>query len=127
MITLPEINVEVPPEKVFELCRYYGLYDLITILEHDYPSKPFKTDGASCFPDQLGKIDIYQAAVLHDLKYWCGYPEDKIARFVADLELARDVVVLCGGSIRLGEIMFTGVRLCGGFSIAPWRWGYGRV
>jgi hypothetical protein len=123
---LPEINTEVSKDKVFELCKYYKLNNLLIILEKDYPLKPFKTDGASCFPDQIGKINIYEAAVLHDLKYWCGYKGDDNGRFMADLELARDVVLLCNGSVRLAELMFTGVRLGGGISFAPWRWGYGR-
>lgn len=123
----PPINTEVPPEKVKEVCLAFGLQALWDQIEADYPAKPFVSDGASCFPDKIGDVDLYPAAFLHDLKYWSGHKGDTKARFLADLELARDVVVLCGGSIALAETMLTGVRIGGSDDLpTPWAWGYGR-
>ena len=56
-------------------------------------------------------MDIYPAALRHDIRYWTGLPGDEEARFLADLYLARDVVVSCGGSVELATKLLVGVRV----------------
>ena len=124
---VPPKNTVVSVKDLIEICKHYGLKEQIKIIENDPPKKPFKSDGASCFPDEINGVDIYPAAFLHDVAYWCGYPEDETGRLTADKRLERDVVELCGGSEMLGWIMYQGVRVGGrADSPMPWRWGFGR-
>lgn len=126
-MTIPAINTVVTNTELLDLCEEYGLAKQAEIIKKDPPKKPFKSDGASCFPDRINGVDIYPAAFLHDIKYWCGYPQDRKGRLQADLELAADVMELCGGSAELAETMLAGVRAGGAaWMPTPWRWGFGR-
>lgn len=125
--SLPPVNTVVGLPEIREICLYYGLERLWEKIEADPPCTPFSSDGASCFPDTVCGIDIYLAAFLHDLKYWAGYPGEETERFLADMELAIDVVRLCGGSPELAMIILEGVRVGGSENLpTPWRWGFGR-
>ena len=127
-LSLPPIHTEVSIPEIAVICHHFGLDALWQKIISDVPAKPFRSDGASCFPDQVGDVDIYPAAFLHDLKYWPGCPGEEAERFIADLELARDVITLCGGSVHLAELMLAGVRLGGSSHLpTPWRWGFGRT
>lgn len=124
---LPPINKPVPMDEVYNLCMTFNLYRTLEIIKSNPPVHPFIPDGASCFPDKFGKYDIYLASVLHDLKYWCGLPGDEKGRFIADLELAMDVVKKCDAPVEVAELILTGVRFGGSERLpTPWRWGFGR-
>ena len=113
--------------KVAAWCYDHGMFDLGRIIKKYPPKHPFKSDGASFFPDVVDGVNIYPAALRHDIRYWSGLPGDKEARFLADLKLAQDVVLLCKGSVELATKIFLGVRV-GGTEWLPttWRWGFGR-
>ncbi len=127
-IQFPKANEIVPMQIIKEICMACDLWKLWLSIESDPPQKPFSSDGASCFPDQIGGIDIYPAAFLHDLKYWAGDPAHPEERYIADHELAIDLVRLCGAPTSLADLVLAGVRM-GGSSRLPtrWRWGFGRV
>ena len=114
-------------DEVAAWCYDHGMRDITRLIQKYPPKHPFKSDGASCFPDVVDGVNIYPAALAHDIRYWCGLPGDKEARFLADLDLARDVVAKCGGPVELGMKILLGVRV-GGTEWLPttWRWGFGR-
>ncbi len=82
------------------------------------PSRPFTTDGCSCWPD-----DGWQdCCVVHDMAYWCGGTPEM--RALADRELAR--CVKQSHSAFMGGLMRVGVWMGGHpWWPTPWRWGYG--
>lgn len=130
-IDLPKKGEIVSLEEIRKICNVIG-GDLIYLwqkIRNDPPKNDFVSDGCSCWPDRWTRgVDLYPACFLHDLKYWAGYPGEDTARFLADIELARDVVVLCGGPLYLAKMMLAGVQAGG----AEWlkqsfSWGFGRV
>ena len=122
---LPEKGTEVSLAEIREICEAYNLMDLWKKIEHDPPSKPFKSDGCSMWVDSCDGIDLYPACFLHDLKYWCGYPGEDAARLIADAELMIDVAR--AGAPRMAEIMFAGVRVGGHEALhRSFSWGFGR-
>ena len=139
---LPEIDPEtgltpvISMEQIKDICIHFGLHDVWEKIKADTPIRPFRSDGPSCFPRYvdcpiatgvLKTIDLFPAAFLHDLKYWCGHKGEEVDRFLADLDLARDVVVLCGGSTFLAWAMLSAVRIGGRDDMdTSWRWGFGR-
>lgn len=121
-MNFPPKNQVVPLEVIKALCLEYGKESLWDLIQKDPPLKPFTSDGVTAFPDKIHDVDLYPAAFFHDLKYWSGYPGDHNARFVADCELAIDVIQLCGGNHGLAELMLLGVRGAGALF-----WGRGRA
>lgn len=124
---LPEVNSEVSLEKINEICKVYDLPDIWKKIEKDPPKKVFVSDGCTMWPDITNGKNIYEACFLHDLKYWCGYPGEDIARLQADAELMMDVARI-RNSIKMAELMFHGVRRGGTehFKLA-FSWGFGRI
>lgn len=127
MQKLLEKGKEYSADEVAAWCYDNGMRDITRLIEIHPPKRPFTSDGASCFPDEVDGVDIYPAALAHDIRYWSGLPGDEESRFMADLDLARDVVVSCGGSVKLAMKILLGVRV-GGTEWLPttWRWGFGR-
>lgn len=129
---LPKKGEIISLKKVKELCIYFELFDLWDKIENDPPIKPFKSDGCSGgWPDAWKnkngrKVSIYEACLKHDMVYWCGREGEHLARFFADVDLMVDVVRKTG-RIKLGVIMFSGIRTGGGsWTHLPFKWGFGR-
>jgi len=124
---LPKKGQVLTADEVIKVCEYFGMDELAFKISKNPPEKPFKSDGASCFPDEIGDVDIYPAAFWHDVKYWCGEKSDTEGRLIADCELAIDIIRYCGGSSELADIVLRGVRYGGMENLpTPWRWGFGR-
>ena len=123
---LPKVNEVASMPKVVALCRLKGLDDLAEKILKDPPKHPFKSDGCSCWFQEWNGISMYSACFFHDVKYWCGYPGEEVARLIADAELMIDVATLLN-STTMAETMFHGVRV-GGASIFKqnFSWGFGR-
>ena len=123
---LPKRGEEVPCEKIEEICKYFGLTDLWEKIDNNYPVKPFKNDGCSIWFDKWGEIDLYEACFKHDLKYWCGCPDEEAERLIADAELMIDVAL--AGAPRMAKIMFAGVQAGGHEALhRSFSWGFGRI
>lgn len=129
---LPKKRKTISLEEVKNLCIYFDLMDLLDKIENDPPQKSFKSDGCSGgWPDQWKnkngkKVNLYAECLKHDLHYWAGYPEEDIARFLADVELMFGVVIKTK-RIGLGLLMFLGVRIGGSEKFkTSFRWGFGR-
>jgi hypothetical protein len=124
---LPKKGEEVPLPKIKEICEHSGLQDLWNKIANDPPPKPFKSDGCSMWFDIWHGVNLYPACFLHDLKYWAGYPDEEVARLIADAELMIDVARLLKATA-LAETMFHGVRV-GGHEIfkQSFSWGFGRI
>ena len=123
---LPKKDEEVPLSKIKEICEHYGLLDLWAKIDKDPPPKPFKSDGCTMWFDSWKGISIYSACFFHDLKYWAGYPGEKVERLIADAELMIDVARLLD-STEMAETMFHGVRVGGHEKIKQdFSWGFGR-
>lgn len=125
-MNLPPIGQEVPLPQIKEICEHYGLVELWKKIERDPPKRPFKSDGCSGWVDSWKRISLYPAGFVHDLKYWCGYPGEEVARLVADAELMIDVAKLLNET-GMAETMFAGVRVGGHERFRlPFSWGFGR-
>ena len=140
---LPERGKELSLDEVKELCLYLGLVDLLEKIERDPPIIPFKSDGCTLWPDKWkskdGKIvDLYEECLKHDLCYWAGYPDEYMARFLADAGLMIDVGIKTKRT-SLAIVMFLGVRAGGVnffskrkivskllYSKTNFVWGFGR-
>ena len=129
---LPKKGQIVSLKKVKELCIYFGLFELWDKIENDPPTKPFKSDGCSCWPDYWKnkngkKVSLYEACLKHDLAYWSGYKGEVLSRFATDVLLMMDVVFETERP-KLAITMFLGVRT-GGVEWLPTRfkWGFGRT
>jgi len=123
---LPKRGEEVPLDKVKEYCHYFEMNDIIRILEEDPPQKSFSSDGCSMWFDTWGELDFYEACFKHDIRYWCGKPDDEVARLIADAELMIDIARI--GAPKMAQIMFNGVRLGGHESLGrDFSWGFGRI
>lgn len=123
---LPDVNQEVSLETIKEICEVFSLPEIWQKIDNDPPAKTFVSDGCTGWPDVSNGISIYQACFLHDLKYWCGYPGEDIARLVADAEFMMDVARL-RDSVKMAEIMFHGVRRGGTEHLKlAFSWGFGR-
>ena len=124
---LPKVNSEVSMETIKEICDVYDLPDIWEKIKQNPPKKPFVSDGCTMWPDITNGISIYEACFLHDLKYWCGYPGEDIARLQADAELMLDVARI-RDSIKMAELMFHGVRRGGTEHLKlAFSWGFGRL
>ncbi len=90
-------------------------------MEHEkkLPSKSFKSDGCSMWPNG----NWTHCCIEHDFAYWCG--GDISQRKMIDKKLGECINDVIPG---LGTIVYLGVRV-GGVSILPtsFRWGYGHV
>lgn len=123
---LPEPGEEVSLERVRTICDHYGLHALWLKIERDPPIQPFKSDGCTGWFDEWKGVSLYPAGVVHDLKYWAGYPGEDVERLVADAELMIDVARLLG-STEMAETMFHGVRIGGTEKLnASFSWAFGR-
>lgn len=130
---LPKKGQIASMAQIEEICAEYNLYDLWAKIKEDPPEKPFKSDGCSGgWPDEWRskrtgkKVSIYPCAWFHDLKYWANYPNDEVARLIADAELVIDVVKITG-DVNLAKAMFFGVRMGGGsFWGKSYSFGFGR-
>ncbi len=124
-MALPEKNTEVPLNDIQIICQEYGLLDLWKKIENDPPKKPFKSDGCSMWCDSWQGVDFYPACFFHDLKYWCGYPDETAERLIADAELMIDIAR--AGAPKMAEVMFAGVRIGGHEALnRSFSWGFGR-
>jgi hypothetical protein len=130
MQTLPGKGVRVDLETIKQICLHFGLNELWEKIERDPPSKPFSSDGCSCWFDTWKGVDLYPACFLHDLAYWAGYPDgsrdEAVERLIADARLMTMVATLTGDTA-MAETMFHGVRI-GGHEIfkQSFSWGFGR-
>ena len=123
---LPGSGEEVPLPRIKAICEHYGLQDLWRKIERDPPTVPFKSDGCTGWVNEWKGISIYSAGFRHDLKYWAGYPDEDVARLIADAELMIDVARLLN-STAMAETMFHGVRVGGHEAFnASFSWGFGR-
>lgn len=127
VMVLPKKGVEVPLDELKLICLELNLEVLWQSIEEDPPSKVFKSDGCSVWPDNWGGFNLYPACFKHDLKYWCGRMFDHQGRLQADLELALDVLAITK-DVKLSMMMLSGVRT-GGNEIFKLRfsWGFGRT
>ena len=126
LMNLPSIDQEVPLAKIKEICEYYGLVELWKKIERDPPPQTFKSDGCTGWVNEWKGVSIYPACFLHDLKYWCGYPGEEVARLIADAELMIDIARLLNAT-GMAETMFAGVRVGGNENFkTPFSWGFGR-
>jgi len=122
-LVLPK-NKVIPHKDIVKFMIVLGMDRELEIYNKNPPKKEFKSDGASCFPDKIGKVDIYLAALIHDISYWLGGTKED--RLIADYNLGINVIK-CGGSIVLSQTMFEGVRFGGTkYLPTPWKWGYGQ-
>jgi hypothetical protein len=128
---LPNKGEIVSLKEIRCICIHFGLTNLWNKIENDPPNVPFKSDGCSYWPDNWKskcgkKVSLYEDCLKHDLHYWAGYPEEDIARFLADVELMFGVVIKTK-RIGLGLLMFLGVRIGGSEKFkTSFRWGFGR-
>lgn len=123
---LPAPGEEVSLDRVKALCERFALHDLWRKIERDPPVRPFKSDGCTGWFDEWKGVSLYPAGLVHDLKYWAGYPGEEVERLVADAELMIDVARLLG-STEMAETMFHGVRIGGTEKLnAAFSWGFGR-
>ena len=123
---LPPKGGQVSLAEIKTICEHYGLMSLWAKIEADPPTKPFKSDGCTSWVDKVKGRSIYSACFLHDLKYWAGYPGDKVERLVADAELMIDVARILE-STPMAETMYAGVRVGGTEHLgAKFSWGFGR-
>lgn len=125
-LVLPTLGEVVPLGQIRMICDYYGLSDLWEKIERDPPIRSFASDGCTGWFDDWKGVSLYEAGFLHDLKYWAGYPGEKVARLVADAELMIAVARLLG-TTGMAETMFHGVRVGGDENFnASFSWGFGR-
>lgn len=125
-LVLPAPGQEVSLDEIKVICEEFGLAELWAKIERDPPPRPFVSDGCTRWVDEVNGVDIYPACFRHDLKYWAGYKEEKVARLKADAELMVEVAELLGET-PMAETMFAGVRLFGGEKLeATFSWGFGR-
>ena len=122
---LPSKNEVVYPLDLQALLIAKGRKDVWIRIVNKPPAKPFKSDGASCFPDKIGGVNLYPAAFFHDIEYWVGGTAEQ--RVVADARLIIDAVNDCGANAELARTLFAGVSIGGGPNThLPWRWGFGQ-
>ena len=123
---LPAKGQTVQMEQIQAITRHFELHALWKKIEKDPPMNDFSSDGCSGWVEKWDGISLYQACFLHDLKYWAGYPNEKVARLRADSELMVDVAEALG-STKMAETMFAGVRAGGSERLKlPFSWGFGR-
>ena len=137
-VEIPAKGQIVSLDEIEELCQARQWIRLWSKIVDDPPQKPFKSDGCSWWPDEWRSaitdllVDIYPRCFKHDLAYWSGHSEEdnieeQVHRFYADTELVTGVVIDTGRP-KLGEIMFSGVRMGGA---ERWKrtfsWGFGRT
>jgi hypothetical protein len=123
---LPVAGQEVSLPEIKVICEQFGLDTLWLKIERDPPPRPFVSDGCTRWVDEINDVDIYPACFRHDLKYWAGYPGERVARLKADAEFMVEVAELLGDT-PMAETMFAGVRLFGGDKLeATFSWGFGR-
>lgn len=123
---LPAKGQTVDLNQVEAITQHFELHDLWLKIEKEPPINPFSSDGCSGWIEKWDGISLYQACFLHDLKYWAGYPNEKVARLRADSELMMDVADALG-STKMAETMFAGVRTGGSERLKlPFSWGFGR-
>lgn len=90
----------------------------VAVMSGAEPTKPFRTDGCSLWPDGPWR----GCCVAHDRLYWRG--GSPAQRLAADRAL-RDCVAR-GGHKRIAWLMYAGVRFGGSRWFPTWfRWGYG--
>ncbi|GAB5562692.1 MAG: hypothetical protein SynsKO_43390 [Synoicihabitans sp.] len=124
---LPAKGAEVSLAEIKEICEHFGLTSLWTKIAADPPARPFVSDGCTSWVDETQGRSIYRACFLHDLKYWAGYPGEKVERLVADAELMIDVARILGNTA-MAETMYAGVRVGGTEHLkASFSWGFGRL
>lgn len=123
---LPAKGERVSLAEIKTICEHFGLMELWAKIEADPPGKPFASDGCTSWVDQVKGVSIYPACFLHDLKYWAGYPGEKVERLAADAELMIDVARILK-STAMAETMYAGVRVGGTEHLkAKFSWGFGR-
>lgn len=121
-----EVGREYSITEVRNICLADELFDVVYILDHDPPDKPFKSDGCSCCPELWNGVLITPYCVAHDLRYWCGLPGDEAARFQADVRL-MELVAKATQDYVFAAGMFNAVRIGGREGTgASYQWGYGR-
>jgi hypothetical protein len=123
---LPAKGERVSLAEIKTICEHFGLMKLWAKIEADPPGKPFASDGCTSWVDKVKGRSIYPACFLHDLKYWAGYPGEKVERLAADAELMIDVARILE-STAMAETMYAGVRVGGSEHLkAKFSWGFGR-
>lgn len=123
---LPAKGERVSLAEIKTICEHFELMQLWAKIEADPPGKPFASDGCTSWVDQVEGRSIYPACFLHDLKYWAGYPGEKVERLAADAELMIDVARILE-STAMAETMYAGVRVGGTEHLkANFSWGFGR-
>lgn len=83
---LPAKGERVSLAEIKTICEHFGLMKLWAKIEADPPGKPFESDGCTSWVDKVKGRSIYPACFLHELKYWAGYPGEKVERLAADAE-----------------------------------------
>jgi hypothetical protein len=93
-------------------------YDSLKAKDNVLPSRSFKSDGCTFWPDD----DWLECCIYHDVSYWIGGSRQE--RLIADLELKK-----CAskkGHPVIAQIMYWGVRLGGVWWLPTrFRWGFG--
>ncbi|MBU1557574.1 hypothetical protein KKC45_01280 [Patescibacteria group bacterium] len=89
--------------------------------EEIIPSKEFKTDGCTLWPDSFFDYQWGELCVEHDISYWKGGTSEE--RLISDLRFKNSANAVMSYS---GDIMYVSSRIFGGkYSPFHWRWGYG--
>lgn len=121
-----ELGKEYSVSEIRNICLELEMWDVVYIIDHDPPSKPFKSDGCSCCPEKWKGVSITQYCITHDLRYWCGILGDAKARFEADCRLMNQVANATK-DYTFASTMFAAVRLGGVEGTgASYQWGFGR-
>ena len=81
---LPAKGQTVGLDQVQAITRQFELHELWVKIEKDLPINAFVGDGCSGRVEKWDGVSHYQACFLHDLKYWAGYPNEKVVRLRAD-------------------------------------------
>ena len=121
-MNLPEIGDMITTERGIELCRHFGLYDLVTRIK-DNPGafKEWKFDGCSGLPDELMGLftgcdwkDItYKCCLPHDLCYACGEPGNETERKLTDRMFRGRLIVDAGMRRWAADAFYAAVRVGG--------------
>ena len=123
---LPPIGATVSLAQIEQICLTYQLPELWQKISQDPPQKKFVSDGCTKWFDEWRDKSLYPACLLHDLKYWSGYPGESLERLQADADLMLDVARILQDTV-MAEAMFHGVRIGGTEKLgASFSWGFGR-
>ena len=131
---LPDIGDLITTAEALELCRHFGLHDLVDRIESDPAGyRNWRFDGCSGLPDQLMGLftgcnwqDItYRCCLPHDLCYGYGEPGNDIERKRVDEQFHNDLVAKANMPKWCASAFLAAVRIGGAevFGLS-FSWGF---